>query len=434
MNNIPTVLFIAYEFPPAGGIEIQRVLKFVKYIRKFNIRPVVLTTSHGKSRFMDHSLLNKKYIHETNIIRIGGEKTLLYHRLKNDEHYTNHPYFYHLSLRYIWFLDLYSSWFFEIKPFLSQILINENIKCIYTTSPPASTHLIGEYISKKYDLPWIMDIRDSMVFNPDAKKSATYLILNMIAAYYEKRFCRKADKIITVSKPILDNMADRLGNSIHEKSHIILNGYDHDDFKTINTVPRKSEKLTITYTGSFLGQRTPYYFLEAVKLLMKDDPALAQYFSLNFIGRMTNDIIALFNSVSNIVEVNLIGPVSHSEAISFQLNSDLLLLILAPVHGKHASEVISGKIFEYMAANKPVLGLIPNGPLKEIFNSTRLGFTADPDNIEGISSTLKIILHQWRNGGIKYDPEILEIQKYTREKQAEQLASIIHELTTSSSM
>lgn len=425
-----SVLFVAYEFPPAGGIEVQRIIKFIKYIRNHRINPIVLTTSHGMSRFMDYDLLNEDYILDTHVIRLGGNKTFQYHKFKNKQNHPHHVYTYYLGMRYIWFMDIYSSWFFEIKKHLKGLLEKNDIRCVFTTSPPASTHLIGEFIASAYRIPWIMDIRDSMVNNPNYKRSIVTYCSNKIATYYEKRFTLKADKVISVSQPIIDNMADRLGDFVYNKSKVIMNGYDAEDFNNHSFPKRDKKKLKITYTGSFLGRITPLYFLNALKSLIINNSVISDHILLNFVGRFSIDIKNLIFELRDQIEINLIGSVTHQEAIKYQQNSDLLLLILAPEVGKYANEVISGKIFEYMAAKKPVLGLIPSdGPLMNIFHSTNIGFTAKPDDVKEIAEQILTIYKQWINGGIFYHPNYKEIQNFTRERQTAELASIIDEVT-----
>jgi len=189
------VLIVTYYFPPVGGIAVQRVIKWIKYLPQFGIKPVVLTTEHGLGYVQDKSLLELDYIQNCKVYRLGGTQLSKYHILKNKgKLYSVYNIF--LLLRYIRSIDLFSSWFYEIRNQINEIIEKEKIDCILTTSPPHSTHLLGYYLKKKYGIPWVMDLRDSMSIGPIRNKTFILKFQSLIESFYENVLFKRLFKCV----------------------------------------------------------------------------------------------------------------------------------------------------------------------------------------------------------------------------------------------
>ena len=431
------LLIITYLFPPTGGIGVQRPLKFVKYLPEAGIEPIVFCPEEIRWRASDLSNLKLPFLRKINICRCGVNKLKKYYHLRYDKNIPNHPYNYLLTLKYIWCMDFMSAWFFECRRAALRFAEENSVNCIFTTSPPHSTHFFGHYIKKRLKIPWIMDLRDAMYNPPNRDLSNPVLRISAwIEYFYEKYFYKNTNAVITVSQPILNSMLVRHKNiGLKAKSFIVPNGYDKEDYAGISCDKNRGNNLVITYTGSFIGKQTPRYFLNAVsRLVMKGDVA-PKDISLRFIGYFDDETVKLIRSFNPPLPIELAGYQPHKKALKYQVQSDLLLLIVSSSDKERGDQIITGKFFEYLGANVPIFATVPNGPLKKIIKKGRFGFVADPKNIAQIAELFKNVYHAWKvRKKIDYSPDMEFRNCFNRENQAKTLAAIIDKVTNDQKM
>ena len=421
-------MLITYMFPPIAGAGIQRMLKFIKYLPDHNITPIVFCPKEAIWRAMDHKNLELPYVKKTKTYKCGVERLKRYYHLRYNKGLQNHPYFYLLGLKYICLMDIFSSWYLECRKKALSIAIEEKIDCVLTTSPPHSVHFFGKYIKSRLNIPWIMDLRDSMYNSPNrdfSKKTAWFEAF--MEGFYEKQFYREADAIISVSQPILNSICERYSHSGFEnKMNLITNGFDDEDFENINNKNLKNDKLTITYTGSFLGKQTPEHFLQALSELCAENKVNSQDILVQFIGHFDEHICSVIRKNSTAFTVKLIEHQPYDIALKYQKNSDLLLLINSMDKAQGGDQVFTGKFFEYLGALKPIFALTPDGPLKETIEKGRFGFIAPPRDIDAIGKQFKLLYDIWkREKNIPFDPDMELRNRFTRKKLTEKLAKLI---------
>jgi glycosyltransferase involved in cell wall biosynthesis len=167
----------------------------------------------------------------------------------------------------------------------------------------------------------------------------------------EKRVLMKADRIITVGRTLAASFAGR-GNGIEEKTDVLPNGFDEEDFQGIEaTIP---ERFTITYAGTLSHAYPVNGFIDAVRnIRISGKPPV-----IRFVGAVPDEVRALFAAGEEGINTEFINYCEHPEAIRHMMNSSLLLLII-PDH-KSSRSILTGKIFEYLATEKPILFLGPS--------------------------------------------------------------------------
>ena len=424
-------LVVSYMFPPVAGIGIQRALKFVKYLPSFGITPVVFSPRNVTWKASENNSNQYRFLEKTKIHRHGVKKLKKYFRVRFEKNNNKHIYLYYLALKYAWFIDFQSAWYFESRKTLLEIAKSEKVDCVLTTSPPHSVHLFGNYLHNKLDLPWIMDLRDAMYDNADQEKDMRSRFLCIIQYLYEKKFYKNCNKIITVSKPIQNSMKLRHPSlNIDRKSFVITNGFDEDDFKhNLREKENNSEKLIITYAGSFMGRRTPKYFLKALKLLVSKGQIDKADLKIQFVGFFDEYTIEIFKYYKKYLPIEILDFQPYRQSLKIQMNSDLLLLIISVDETEGGDQILTGKLFEYIGALRPIFALAPKGPLKDIIEKGKFGTVAPTKNIINIADKFKIVYDEWKKmGSIGYDPNLDLRDKYTRKNITKELASIINKL------
>lgn len=357
------VLILTYYWPPSGGAGVQRWLKFSRYLPSTGWLPVILTVRPEDAAypFTDESL-GKEVPPEVEVIRTRAVNYFSFYSKDPSKipsgGFANNPGkgLKNKISRFIrgnFFIpDPRRGWNRYAVNEAAEIIRRENIKYVITTSPPHSTQLIGLRLKKLFPgITWIADLRDTWtdiyyydLFYPTFFSKA-------IDSHYERNVLRNADQIITVGNNLAKTYMSKTAG-IASKMHVIPNGYDEEDFEGI--IPVMPVRFTITYVGTLSEVYPLDGLLSALALLEKDGVD----FLFRFAGTISSEIKAKINSYLSSTKTEIISYVSHPEAIKLMAESSLLLLIIPDTRKNDA--ITPGKVFEYIAAGKPVLYIGPH--------------------------------------------------------------------------
>ncbi len=434
------VLVISYYFPPGGGSAVQRVLKFVKYLPQYGWEPVVLTAREKDYALRDNSLLTE-IPENVKVYRTSAPDLYqLYGRLGSSEKKSKTD----LSAMAVgktgkgnWLerlaLLIRSSLFVPDArigwlPFAlrngKKIIQEEKIKVIFTSSPPFTTALIGGLLKTVTHLPWISDYRDPWT------QAYFYfqrpLVSKRVEEFLEKCLLKKTDKIVSINERILQALGKKYGYWQKKKWAIIPNGYDPDDFEGIE--PIKYPFFTITYTGTINTKMNPGSLLKAVRELNQMYPEFGRKTRLNFIGRIGNDVISMFNDPELKKNIKLIAHLPHRECLRYTMGANLLLLLIP--ESQNSALIMTGKLFEYLSSGNPILCLSDHGDAASLIQKTGAGFTIPSWDIEKIKKILIECFQRWKMGGKLLPKPILqsEVEKFDRKKTTRMLSLVLDEI------
>ena len=424
-------LIVSYMFPPISGGGTLRPLKFVKYLPTYGIQPIVFCPQIAAWKAYDYKNLELPFLKDVPIYRHGVRRLQRYYYLRYTKGLRRHPLYYLLALKYACFLDFFSAWYFECRDKALEIAQKEKVECIFTTSPPHSIHLFGPYLKNKLDLPWVMDIRDAMTVDPNRKHSPGLRLQSALENYYEKKFYACADAIVSVSDPIIESIRNRhAGLHLDSKTHTITNGFDDEDFNSLKVAEKRGRRLTVTYTGSFMGRQSPENFLKAIRLLIEKKAVRDSDILIRFVGHFDENTLSIINQFSSLISIEVLEFQPYAEALRYQLNSQLLLLIVNIDEHEGGAQTMTGKFFEYVGAARPIFAMVPNGPLKETVLKGRFGVVASPKNISEIAEKFHHLYVEWKsNGTLKFDPDTDLRDSFGRKKLTGRLADIINNIT-----
>ncbi len=419
---INKVLVIAYQFPPMGGSGVQRTSKFVKHLPKFGFRPVVLTRKTNHVSLIDDSLM-KDIPEDTLIVRSNSydwsdynsklaipSKILARKVLIPDQ-------------AYLWQKSLHGS--------ALEIIKQNGIKVIYSTSYPYSDHLLALHIKKALgdNIKWVCDFRDEWSNNPYTKDNPHSNFRTKIEFKMEAEVLKYADKVIANTPVMRQNFIDihKINENRQKDFYTIPNGYDVDDFAGIDVAPVKTDKFTITYTGALYGRRKPDYFFRAVKDLVENGSIQKDKLKINFIGNYKKaDLIENVSKfgISDCVEIYDYMP--HKDALNMLVKSNAILLLEGGGVGSDA--FYTGKVFEYMYTNRPVIAVLPKGCATDIVNETKIGLVSYFEDVEKTKENILTLYKMWEDGIEYNERDMSVIKKFERTELTEQLADIFKEL------
>ena len=419
------VLIITYYWPPSGGAGVQRWLKFAKYLPEFGWQPVILTvdTEYASYPQRDESLLSEV---DPNCLVYTTKSFELYNFYKLISRKKEVPYGGFASeskegllqkvskfIRGNFLLpDPRKGWNKYALKKAEELIKLHHIDTVITTSPPHSTQLIGLKLKQKLNIRWIADLRDpwtDIYYYNQFKHTA---LARKIDKSYERKVVENADQLITVSEDVKRVFAEKSRFPISEKTVVIPNGFDEDDFRLTN-FPAEAKKV-ITYSGTISEAYRVDCLLEALHRLNDD---LKSQVRIRFVGKVPSSIEQKFRSTG--LEIELVGYVDHPKSIEYLFRSDLLLLVIPEV--KNNRGILTGKFFEYLASQKPILAIGPiDGDLAKIIRETNCGKLFDYDDSEGM---LQFIQNTLAKPISVSNPE--RMNRYSRKQLTHKIAELL---------
>jgi len=409
---------VAYYFPPGGGIGVQRSLKFVKYLPDMGWIPSILSTETPQGIPHDEILLNE-IPKQAQVYRVNP----LFNTTKCSSPNRNFlARFFGACL----IPDAIVPWIQPAFKMGCKIIKNRGIDVIYSTSPPHSSHIVGYLLKRRTKLPWVADFRDAWLADPDKNRSLiTRMRLGTVEKLQERLVIKNADRIITVTEPIRQDFIIRYQLS-DEKAILIANGYDPDDFIKIKR--RRHSKFTFTYTGSMTKQnRSPKPFLEGIRLLLDKYPQLAESLQVFLIGDHTPEQAAFVSRYSLSKIVHMVGNVPYRSALTYQINADVNVFIYTGPNDDRSKQMMSGKIFDYVGASRPILAIAPpNIVASRLVRELKLGRDVPPKSPEKIAETMYEMME---NGNNTFSVPIERLKKYHRSELTRKLVNVFDRLS-----
>lgn len=376
------VLVIAYYFPPMGLSGVQRVLKFTKYMKEYGWEPTVITTDKTAYYAHDKSLMKEAEDAEIKIIRTGGKdpNSLLSKRgtVKMPREFIRK--LLGLISKTIFIPDNKKFWSRKAYKKAKEILSKEEFDIIFISVPPFSQFQVATKLKQEFNIPLIVDYRDSWLDNQFAFYPTPYHRWRHKSMEYTA--IRHADKVIVVNRRIKEKLLRNYKYLSFEDIEIIPHGFDSEDFENVKPITFKEKKLRILYSGIFYENITPKYFLKAYKELSKDRPDITENIELHFIGHFRRENKKLVKKLKLFESVFDHGYLDHNEAVRFLLSMDILWLMLGDEKGMEM--VTAGKLFEYFGTRKPIIGCLPEGASKIALENYGASFLTKPNDIKAI--------------------------------------------------
>lgn len=427
MKEKKKVLIVTYYWPPAGGPGVQRWLKFVKYLPDFDIEPIVYVPENASYPIQDTNLLgevSKEVVVLKNKIKepykvanlIAGKKadSLSAGIIPEKRKQTKVDKLLLWVRGNVFIPDARVGWVKPSVKVLRKYSKQYKIDTVITTGPPHSMHLIGAELKRKLGLRWIADFRDpwtTISYHKELKLSPMAIKAHV---ELEKKILNAADDILVTSKSTKVEFSGKTNSPIT----VITNGYDVEYTGKVTL----DEKFTLTHIGSFLSHRNPRVLWKALQELRKDNPFFKASFQLKLAGKISQEILDTLTEFHlDECTVNL-GYLPHDEAFRQMKSAQVLLLV--EIDSEDTKAIIPGKLFEYMAAERPILGVGPEeADFFDIIKQTNTGKVAHYDEKDKIKEIIESYFELYQKKGLHVHG--MGLQYFSRKKLTEKLASVI---------
>ena len=412
------LLLVTMYWPPSGGAGVRRPLKFATHLPSLGIETHVLAPDDPKWIHRDEELPppTQAWVHRARYL--GPKGRLPAEELHGKGQLERAARMALLTYRRVLLPDASVTWNMTAIPAAIRLVRRHDIDVVMTTSPPASVHLVGAAVKRATGARWVADLRDSLVFNADRRfERRSVQLKERSQGQVAKLIARSADAVVGVT----DSIASEI-RAFDPRGRIatIANGSDFDDFEGLPY--RRGERFRITHTGSFFGKRTPRPFLTAFAVSGIDGIA-------RFVGDFRAADREWAESLGLGDKLELHEYVPHRRALELQRDSEALLLLLPDV-GERGRIVPSGKVFEYLAAERPILAAVPpGGAAAALVEEAGAGRVVPPDDVEAMTGALVDMEREFKAGILNGKPLPEELKRrLSRRTRAEELAELLRTL------
>ena len=436
------VLIITYYWPPSGGSGVQRWVKFAKYLPKEGWQPVIYTPENPELTAVDKTLVaeippeaeivKRRIFEPYGIYRAlmgkgsstdlktltagsdGGEVNPVNGGKKSWKQRLS------LYIRGNFFIpDPRVLWVRPSVRFLKSYLKDHPVDAIVTTGPPQSMHLIGLELSKATGLPWLADFRDPWTkmfyfkhLGLTPKSEAKHCEL-------EKKVLDGATKVISVSPMVQKEFQEMTSTPVE----LITNGFDPEDF---NKEIDFDENFNITHTGLFASDGNPDVLWKVLSDKCREDLEFKNLLRIRIVGKTDKEILDSIQAAGLGDNIINLGYQSHEVAVREQRNASVLILPLRKEPEYEA--VLPGKLFEYLASRRPILGIGQTaGAMANVVRETGSGVVYDWHEERNIRTYIDFCWDEFKNDELRDNTS--DISKYDRRATTRQLAKFLDEMT-----
>ena len=400
---------IAFHFPPyQGGSGVHRTLKFCRYLPEFGWAPIVLT-AHPRA-YPNSGGAQLEQIPQPVLVRRAFAMDAARHLSIRG----NYP-------KLLALPDRWSSWCFAAIAQGLRLIRKHQPRCIWSTYPIATAHLIGLTLHKITGLPWVADFRDTMTEETYPEDATTWKFYRWI----EQRAVEDCSFAVFTSPGAVTMYTERYSQLPRNRWKLILNGYDEEDFVGLEPGSQRpsSCRLTLLHSGVlYASERNPDAFFCALRELRWENRIGSCNLKIVLRGSGDDDRYRRQIHEFGLEEVVFVETtIPYHEALEEMMTSDGLLVFQAG----NCNQQIPAKVFEYLRAQKPILTLTdPNGDTAALMRAVGMDSVARLDSIAEIKSALMQFLADVRDRKSPV-PSLSTVAQYSRKNGARDLASIL---------
>ncbi|MDD2283794.1 MAG: glycosyltransferase family 4 protein [Paludibacter sp.] len=429
------VLIITYYWIPSGGSGVQRWVKFVKYLRDFGWEPVIYAPENADYPVIDASFEDDVPAGITVIRRPIWEPYALYRRFTGKKDKAIQAGFVSDSKERDW-KDKLSVWLrgnlfipdprkFWVRPavkYLKQYVEQHPVDAIITNGPPHSMHLIGLKLKRIFPkIPWIADFRDPWTNIDFYKELHLTKWADAKNHRLECKVIQGADAVTVVSAGMREEFESKYTTQIY----VIPNGFDDQDMKI--DAPALDDCFSISHIGTMNAARNPIVLWQALQQLCDEQKIMKSELKIQLIGKVDFAVIEAVDSYGLQDCLVKTEYLKHDQAIQKQQSSQVLLLLINQT--PNAKSILTGKFFEYLASNRPVIGVGPkDGDAARILQETGAGIMIDYEDVDGMKKVLLDYYKQYQQKALTL--KTTSVTQFSRKNLTKELSNLINQLTT----
>lgn len=423
------VIIVTYYWPPSGGPAVQRWLSFANLLSEKGVKVIIITPDPDKASFplidttlqyeISESIEVKKIPIRDNYWiykKVFGRGKVPTSGFVNESNT-----FLQKIARFIrgnfFFPDPRKNWVNGAVKVIQEILDKEDFANIITAGPPHSTHFVGKKIKRdNQKINWIVDFHDAWTDVWYYEKLYKTSLARLLDKKMERTILEGADYVLTVGEFLRKVLVEKTCSKNDEKFRTVSMGFDQN--LNYSSISDKNNKLHICYTGTLDEAYQPWIIFDSTKELLDQGYDIV----LVFVGLVSDSIKTYVKEIGIESNVTYTGYLTHSESIRFLRYADALLLFSPKV--KTERIIIPGKLYEYLAARKPIINIgMKDSNTAKIIEECNAGINVDRSEKSEITSFFTKWLQGMNSPPFVFNEE--KINTYSRRSEVEKIISLL---------
>lgn len=288
-------------------------------------------------------------------------------------------------------VDLDSQWsWFPLAARRGYALCREvGPELIYSTGGAASAHIAAGMIARRTGIPWVAEFQDPLVHGDWHRGKVARKAFSLVERYV----CARASRVVFLTEEARRRAAAR--TSLGDRGRCIYPGAEPPPEVTPRR--RNGALLRFAHLGSFGGSRNPAVLLEAMRLLLDERPELAGTVRFDFYGNCDANSKRLLRAFPREGVVTFHGRVSRAASLAAMREADVLVLIQNVAD--YSAETIPSKVYEYLLARRPILGLVHKNPELSGMLHAQGHLAVDAAAPDAVREGISEYLTRWRDSG-----------------------------------
>lgn len=432
MNSKKHLLMISYPFPPNPSAGAVRSERFARYLVDYGWNVDVLTIKPQKNNASNHP---ESLGSGVNVCRTRTLDPWLWMSKRVPKNM---------------FLRAVRSVLMKIFSFPDHMILwipfalmtgiglckRKRIDVIYTTSPPHSSHIIGYLLSTITGIPWVSDFRDPWTLNAYKSENPIDGFLMKLSLFMEKEVYKKSSAILVNTLDNRKKLLDYFTCIDKQKIEYLPNGWEDFPEEIYEIGQKKAVAFTVVHAGTFYPRFRPYAFFYALsdwkRGKFKDcvTDLCEQNIRVILLGASDSETRRLIDTLklNDVVEIRSWVP--QEKAWEIMCSADLLLATLGT--GKESATYIPSKLYEYIAAKRPILGFFPEGSASRLIGDTRTGTVFTRDDSLPVLLFLQTMMDKKSSDTNSYNPDERAVQECHVKKRVGELDKILSGLIINS--
>jgi glycosyltransferase involved in cell wall biosynthesis len=328
--------------------------------------------------------------------------------------------------------------------------VHDGEKLVLATMPPFSSAEVALRLSRHLGIPWVADLRDTWALDE---------ILDYTTVLHRKRALAEMGRLLSSASLVIMNTPEAKAALLKafpwmqdRNVTAITNGYDEEDFSREHT-PRKDGKFRIVHSAGFLTlseYRSRYrwlqsllggavhgvdistlshlYLIKALDAWIREKPRVKEDVEVVFAGKASEADREIVMGTELESTIKFLGYVPHDQSVDLLCTADLLFLPWYNLPAGTRSTKVPGKLYEYMAARRPILGAVPDGDVRDFLTKCGTGFVCRPDDVAGMADIIERLYIAWKRGESLTQPNLEFVNQSERRAQTRVLANALNKV------
>jgi glycosyltransferase involved in cell wall biosynthesis len=413
-TSLRRILLVAFHFPPlAGSSGIQRTLGLVRHLGAFGWEPIVLSASPRAYERTAQDLLSE--IPPSVLV----ERSFAVDTARHLTVFGKYP---GVLAR----PDRWVSWRWSAVSAGLRLIRRYRPQVIWSTYPIATAHLIASELNRRTGLPWVADFRDPMAQDGYPADHKTWRSFKDI----EERAAARAARLVFVTPGAMNMYATRYPATPRDRFVVVENGYDEGFFedaaKLTTAPPDQAHRVTLLHSGIvYPSERDPAALFAALSRLRNRGVLRADNFRIRFRAPVHEALLARLafeTGTADLIEV--LPSIPYREALAEMLQADALMVM----QGANCNEQIPAKVYEYLRAGRPILGLAdPVGDTAGLLRHAGVRQIGKLEDSDAVESALSEFVEAVR-AGRAHPPEKSVVAASSRRARTGELAAVLDQV------